>query len=198
MRTKSHISQYLRQLHNLLLGFVKHMLIIRNSQKADMSAMLTIINEAAHAYRGVIPDDRWREPYMPPDELEKEIAEGIRFWIAEEENRLLGVMGIQDKGEVALVRHAYVSPGTQRMGIGTRLLRHVESLTDKPILVGTWADASWAIEFYRRSGFTVVPRRQKDALLRRYWSIHSRQIESSVVLADERWMGAQQPAPADG
>jgi N-acetylglutamate synthase-like GNAT family acetyltransferase len=174
------------------------MLIIRNSQKADMSAMLTIINEAAHAYRGVIPDDRWREPYMPPDELEKEIAEGIRFWIAEEEDRLLGVMGIQDKGEVALVRHAYVSPGTQRLGIGTRLLRHVESLTDKPILVGTWADACWAIEFYRRSGFTVVPRRQKDALLRRYWSIHSRQIESSVVLADERWMETQQHAPADG
>lgn len=173
------------------------MLIIRNSQEADQSAMLTIVNEAAHAYRGVIPKDRWREPYMPPDELEKEIEGGIRFWIAEEEDRLLGVMGIQDKGEVALVRHAYVSPGTQRMGIGTRLLRHVESLTDKPILVGTWADASWAIEFYRRNGFTVVPRGQKDALLRRYWSIHSRQIESSVVLADDRWMGAQQKAPAD-
>ncbi len=135
---------------------------------------------------------------MPPYELEKEIAEGVGFWIAEEEERLLGVMGIQDKGEVALVRHAYVSPGTQRMGIGTRLLRHVESLTDKPILVGTWADASWAIEFYRRSGFSVVPRRQKGALLRRYWSIHPKQIESSVVLADERWMGAQQHAPVDG
>ena len=160
--------------------------------------MLAIVNEAAQAYRGVIPADRWREPYMPPDELEKEIADGVIFWVAEEHGRLLGVMGIQDKREVALVRHAYVTPTLQRKGVGTRLLRHVEGLTGKPVLIGTWADASWAIEFYRRSGFTVVPNRHKNALLRRYWSIPARQIETSVVLADARWMEAQPRAPADG
>jgi N-acetylglutamate synthase-like GNAT family acetyltransferase len=152
--------------------------------------MLAIVNAAAQAYRGVIPADRWHEPYMPPEELEKEIADGIVFWVAEEEGRLLAVMGIQDKGEVALVRHAYVAPTVQRTGVGTRLLRHVQGLTDKPILIGTWASASWAIEFYRRNGFTVVAPACKDSLLRRYWSIPPRQVETSVVLADGRWMDA--------
>ena len=136
--------------------------------------------------------DRWHEPYMPKDELVREIAQGIIFWVAEEEGVLLGVMGIQDKGAVALVRHAYVAPTTQRKGVGTRLLRHVQSLADKPILIGTWADASWAIEFYRRNGFTLVPDSHKNHLLRTYWSIPERQIETSVVLADRRWMEAQQ------
>jgi len=107
-------------------------------------------------------------------------------------------MGIQDKGAVALVRHAYVAPTIQRKGVGTRLLRHVEGLADKPILIGTWADASWAIEFYQRNGFTVVPNSHKDRLLRTYWSIPARQIETSVVLADARWTEAQQRASADG
>jgi N-acetylglutamate synthase-like GNAT family acetyltransferase len=160
--------------------------------------MLAIINDAAQAYRGVIPADRWREPYMPRDELEKEITEGVIFWVAEEEGCLLGVMGIQDKGEVALVRHAYVTPGMQRKGVGTRLLHHVGALADKPVLIGTWADASWAIEFYRRNGFTVVSHRRKDSLLRRYWSIPERQIETSVVLADNRWMEVLQRALVDG
>jgi GNAT superfamily N-acetyltransferase len=167
------------------------MVLIRKIQEADLGAMLAIVNDAAQAYRGVIPADRWREPYMPPDELEKEIADG-------ENGRLLGVTGIQDKGEVALVRHAYVAPTMQRKGVGRTLLRHVEGLTGKPILIGTWADASWAIEFYRRNGFTVVPNRHKDSLLRRYWSIPARQVETSVVLADGRWMEAQRRAPADG
>lgn len=170
-----------------MLGSAKRMLLIRKFREADLGVMLAIINDAAQAYRGVIPADRWREPYMPRDELEKEIAEGVAFWIAAEEGRLLGVMGIQDKGEAALVRHAYVAPGMQRKGVGTRLLHHVEGLADKPVLIGTWADASWAIEFYRRNGFTVVPNRHKDALLRRYWSIPARQVETSVVLADGRW-----------
>jgi N-acetylglutamate synthase-like GNAT family acetyltransferase len=120
--------------------------------------------------------------------LEKEISDGVVFWVAEEEGRLLGVMGIQDKGDVALVRHAYVAPNIQRSGVGTRLLRHVEGLADKPILIGTWDSASWAIEFYQRNGFTVVPNRDKDRLLQTYWSIPARQIETSVVLADGRWM----------
>ena len=134
---------------------------------------------------------------MPLDELTKEIADGVIFWVAEEDGCLLGAMGIQDKGEVALVRHAYVAPRTQRKGVGTRLLRHVVDLTDKPVLIGTWADASWAIEFYQRNGFRVVPNRYKDSMLRRYWSIPARQVETSVVLADGRWMSAQQRAPAD-
>ena len=157
--------------------------------------MLAMVNDAAQAYRGVIPVDRSREPYMQPDELEKEIVDCVIFWVAEEDWGVSGAMGIQDKGEVALVRHAYVAPAMQRRGVGTRLLRHVEGLTDKPVLIGTWADASWAIEFYRRNGFTVVPNRHKDALLRRYWSIPARQIETSVVLADGRWMEAQQRVP---
>jgi N-acetylglutamate synthase-like GNAT family acetyltransferase len=160
--------------------------------------MLAIVNAAAQAYRGVIPADRWREPYMPPDELEKEIVDGVVFWVMEEDGRLLGVMGIQDKGEVALVRHAYVTPNVQRKGVGTSLLRHVQGLTGKPVLIGTWADASWAIEFYRKNGFTVVPGTHKDSLLRRYWSIPARQVETSVVLADQRWMNAQQYAPTNG
>ena len=154
--------------------------------------MLTIVNAAAQAYRGVIPADRWREPYMPSDELEKEIAEGVVFWVAEEDGRLLAVMGIQDKGEVALVRHAYVAPTVQRKGVGTSLLRHVQDISGKPVLIGTWADASWAIEFYRRNGFTLVPNTHKNSLLRRYWSIPARQVETSVVLADGRWMESQQ------
>lgn len=161
---------------------------IRQSEETDLARMFDVINGAAQAYRGVIPPDRWHDPYMPRDELAKEIADGIVFWVAEGEGRLLGVMGIQDKGSVALVRHAYVAPAAQRSGVGTKLLRHVTGLADRPILIGTWADASWAIAFYRRNGFTVVPDDEKKNLLRTYWSIPERQIEVSVVLADERWM----------
>lgn len=155
--------------------------------------MLAIVTDAARAYRGVIPADRWHEPYMTAEELAREIAEGVVFWVAEQEGRLAGVIGLQDKGDVALVRHAYVASTTQRAGVGTRLLRHVEGLVDKPILIGTWAAASWAIEFYRRNGFTLVPSGHKDRLLKTYWSIPARQIETSVVLADGRWLEARQP-----
>jgi N-acetylglutamate synthase-like GNAT family acetyltransferase len=161
---------------------------IRRSRTADRPAMLAIINDAAQAYRGVIPPDRWHEPYMPAEELAAEIADGIAFWVAEEGERLLGVMGIQDKGEVALVRHAYVASSAQKQGIGTQLLRHVQGLAAKPVLVGTWAAATWAIAFYRKNGFSVVSQQDKDALLRKYWSIPERQIETSVVLADARYL----------
>jgi N-acetylglutamate synthase-like GNAT family acetyltransferase len=160
---------------------------IRQADDADLTQVLAIINEAAQAYRGIIPADRWHEPYMPEEELLHEIGSGVTFWVAEDDNRLLGVMGLQDKGAVALIRHAYVAPTTQRKGVGTQLLRHVQALAGKPILIGTWADASWAIDFYRRNGFTLVPSAEKDGLLRTYWSIPERQIETSVVLADERW-----------
>jgi N-acetylglutamate synthase-like GNAT family acetyltransferase len=174
------------------------MALIRKSREADSPAILAIINAAAQAYRGVIPPDRWHDPYMPADELEKEIADGILFWVAEEGGKLLAVMGMQDKGEVALVRHAYVAPTAQRKGLGTSLLRHVQSLSDKPVLIGTWADASWAIDFYLRNGFTLVPKARKEFLLRRYWSIPARQIETSVVLADGRWKDARLGAPMNG
>src|SRR5258706_15624798 len=160
--------------------------MIRKSVENDFTAMLAIINDAARAYRGVIPADRWHEPYMPADELSEEIASGVVFWVAEREGQLAGLMGIQDKGEVALVRHAYVAPDTQKTGVGTTLLPPVQSLTDKPILIGTWAAASWAIKFYRREGFTVVSVVPKDHQLRKYWSISVVQIATLVVLADRR------------
>jgi N-acetylglutamate synthase-like GNAT family acetyltransferase len=161
--------------------------LIRKSRDSDLPEILAIINGAAQAYRDVIPADRWHEPYMPRDELAKEIADGIVFWVAEEGGQLLGVMGMQDKVDVALVRHAYVAPAVQRKGVGQSLLRHVQGLAEKPVLIGTWAAASWAIEFYRRNGFTVVSPSDKNRLLRKYWSIPDRQIETSVVLADRRW-----------
>jgi GNAT superfamily N-acetyltransferase len=161
---------------------------VRRSTAADVPAIFAIVNDAARAYRGVIPADRWHEPYMPKEELEREIAAGIDFWVAEEGGKVLGVMGMQDKGDVALVRHAYTASAAQRKGIGSALLRHIERLTPKPVLIGTWADAKWAIDFYVRNGYTVVSHADKERLLRQYWSIPARQIETSVVLADRRWM----------
>jgi len=160
---------------------------IRLARDADRPTMLAIINDAAQAYRGVIPADRWHEPYMPAEELASEIGAGVVFWLAEEERGMVGVMGLQDKGDVTLVRHAYVAPAKQRKGVGQALLRHVRTLTGKPVLIGTWAAASWAIDFYKRNGFAVVSHEEKERLLRRYWSIPARQVETSVVLADERW-----------
>jgi GNAT superfamily N-acetyltransferase len=161
---------------------------VRKSTPADVPGIFAIVNDAAQAYRGVIPADRWHEPYMPMDELRREIAAGIEFWIAQEGSAVLGVMGMQDKGDVALVRHAYTATAAQRKGVGSELLRHIERLTPKPILIGTWADAQWAIDFYQRNGFTVVSHADKERLLRKYWSIPVRQIETSVVLADRRWV----------
>ena len=160
---------------------------IRLSREADRSEMLAIINDAAQVYRGVIPADCWHEPYMPAEELASEIGANVRFWVAEEEGRMVGIMGLQDKGDVTLVRHAYVAPAKQRKGVGQALLRHVLALTGKPVLIGTWAAASWAIEFYERNGFWRVSPEEKERLLRRYWSIPARQVETSVVLVDERW-----------
>ena len=170
-------------------------MIIRRSAAGDFGVILSIINDAARAYRGIIPADRWHEPYMPKEELTAEIDDGVEFWVAEDEGRVVGVMGVQDKGDVALVRHAYVVPGTQRSGIGTTLLRHIEGLVEKPILIGTWATASWAIEFYRRNGFDLVSQSEKDRLLRKYWSIPTRQIETSVVLASRAWTDSSRTSP---
>jgi N-acetylglutamate synthase-like GNAT family acetyltransferase len=156
--------------------------MIRECTQADFKTLLEIINDAAQAYRGVIPDDRWNEPYMPLDKLRKEIEDGIVFWGLEQDGQLMGVMGIQDKGRVTLIRHAYVRTGTQKMGVGTKLLHHLERMTGKPILIGTWASASWAISFYQKNGYALVSPEEKNRLLRKYWSIPERQVETSVVL----------------
>ena len=145
--------------------------------------MFSIINDAAQAYKGIIPADRWHEPYMSMAELKAQIADGIVFSGCESEGKLLGVMGIQDKGDVTLIRHAYVSTRERRKGIGEKLLKHLEATTRKPVLIGTWADATWAIRFYEKNGFRVQSRAETDRLLRKYWSIPERQIETSVVLA---------------
>ena len=155
---------------------------IRRCRDDDREAILAIVNDAAEAYRGVIPADRWHEPYMPADELAREIEAGVVFWGYEDGGELLGVMGIQDVGEVDLIRHAYVAPGRQRRGVGSALLERLAGSAERPMLVGTWAAAEWAIDFYRRHGFELVPRERTAELLRRYWSIPDRQIETSVVL----------------
>src|SRR3954453_20207141 len=155
---------------------------VRLCADEERPAILAIINAAAEAYRGVIPADRWHDPYMPGDELDGEIAAGVRFWGYENRGALLGVMGIQPVRDVVLIRHAYVAPGAQRRGIGGVLLEHLLGEATRPILVGTWAAAGWAIAFYRRHGFAVVERERTAALLRSYWTIPERQIETSVLL----------------
>jgi GNAT superfamily N-acetyltransferase len=149
---------------------------------ADRTAILAIVNAAAEAYRGVIPEDRWHEPYMPSDELDAEVAAGVAFWGYEEDGELLGVMGIQPVLDVVLIRHAYVAPSSQGRGVGGALLEHLLATVPGPVLVGTWAAAEWAIRFYERHGFTAVPRERVPELLRAYWDIPERQIETSVVL----------------
>jgi GNAT superfamily N-acetyltransferase len=148
----------------------------------DFDAMCAIINAAATAYAGVIPGDRYHVPYMAAKELRDEIADGVCFWGWHDPDGLSGVMGIQDIDDVTLIRHAYVRPARQGAGIGSRLLAHLMSLPHKPLLVGTWADATWAVRFYERHGFRLVSQEEKDRLLRRYWSIPARQVDTSVVL----------------
>ncbi len=161
--------------------------MIRKCEEIDFERILEIINDAAQAYKGVIPVDCWHEPYMSKEELRHEIEGGVCFWGFEEEGTLIGVMGIQDRGEVALIRHAYVRSDKRKQGVGTSLLHFLESTTEKPILIGTWADASWAIAFYEKNGYRLLPEEEKNRLLRKYWTIPERQIVNSVVLANKRW-----------
>jgi GNAT superfamily N-acetyltransferase len=155
---------------------------IRRCSDGEREAIFAIVNAAAEAYRGVIPADRWHEPYMPMAELDGEIAAGVEFWGYEEDGELLGIMGIQPLGEVDLIRHAYVLPASQGRGVGGALIAHLLRSATRPVLVGTWAAAEWAIRFYRRHGFEQVSSEEKDRLLRTYWTIPDRQIETSVVL----------------
>lgn len=169
--------------------------MIRKCYDTDFEAIYAIINDAAEAYRGVIPPDCWKEPYMTKEELRDEIDHGVEFWGYEDESQLAGVMGIQHIRDVALIRHSYVRTAKRNRGIGGAILSYLRQTT-RPILVGTWAAASWAIRFYEKHGFRLVSRVEKDELLRRYWSIPPRQIETSVVLADQKWFEvSQQPRP---
>jgi GNAT superfamily N-acetyltransferase len=156
--------------------------MIRRCRDEDREAILAIVNEAAEAYRGVIPDDRWHEPYMAAAELDGELAAGVVFWCYEDAGELLGVMGIQALADVDLIRHAYVRPRSQGRGIGGLLLEHLLQEAARPVLVGTWAAAEWAIAFYRGHGFELVAPDRTRELLERYWTVPDRQVETSVVL----------------
>ena len=167
--------------------------MIRKCTEDDLPALYAIINDAAQAYKGVIPEDRWHEPYMPMQELNQELRDGIQFWGYQSEGELIGVMGIQDKGDVDLIRHAYVKTSRRSQGLGTKLLRHLEQTTSKPILIGTWADATWAIRFYEKHGYRLLSRSETERLLRQYWCIPDRQVATSVVLANAAWTPAEKP-----
>jgi GNAT superfamily N-acetyltransferase len=159
---------------------------IRPCRDDERGAILAIVNAAAEAYRGVIPDDRWHEPYMDLRELDGEIAAGVAFWGHEADDALTGVMGIQPVGAFDLIRHAYVLPGSQGQGVGRALLAYLQRRSARPMLVGTWAAAEWAIRFYRNNGFELVSPERKTELLQTYWAIPERQVETSVVLASSR------------
>jgi N-acetylglutamate synthase-like GNAT family acetyltransferase len=160
--------------------------MIRQCNHNDFEAIYTIINDAAEAYKGVIPEDRWKIPYMSKNELQHEIDAGVVFWGYEEGGALVGVMGLQDIKNVTLIRHSYVGAARQGEGIGSQLLSELRRKSKKPVLIGTWAGAVWAIRFYEKHDFRLVSSEEKDRLLKTYWSIPERQIETSVVLADQR------------
>jgi GNAT superfamily N-acetyltransferase len=163
------------------------MKIITPCTSEEIPTIAEIINESAVAYKGVIPADRWHEPYMPMAELRAEIDRGVRFFGSRADGRLVGVMGIQDVKDVTLIRHAYVRSEYRRHGVGQELLAYLRELTEHPVLIGTWKAAVWAIRFYEKHGFAQVGEAEKNRLLQIYWTIPTRQVEESVVLADERW-----------
>ena len=162
--------------------------MIRPAEKKDTDVILTIINDAAQAYKGIIPDDRWHDPYMSMDELKEQIRDGVCFLCYEDGNEIIGVMGLQEKFDVSLIRHAYVKTIQRNSGVGTKLLSHLCRNSMKPILIGTWESATWAIRFYEKNGFVLVDSDTKTKLLKQYWNVPERQIETSVVLADNKWI----------
>jgi GNAT superfamily N-acetyltransferase len=164
--------------------------MIRCCDERDFELILSIINDGAHAYKDVIPADCWTEPYMSSDDLHAEMEDGVTFWGYEDNEGLKGVMGIQQVEDVTLIRHAYVRTSSQKLGIGGRLLSHLRKLAHGPVLIGTWADAVWAVRFYEKHGFHVVAPEQKEPLLKRYWNVPDRQAETSVILADSTWRDA--------
>ncbi len=156
--------------------------MIRPCTDSDVPDIFAIVNDAAQAYKGVIPSDRCHEPYMPVEELKEEIAAGVKFWGYEDGGQLIGVMAVQPVKGVTLIRHAYVKTGMRNRGIGGKLLAHLLGQTEGKILVGTWKAAGWAVRFYEKHGFQLVSEEEKNRLLKTYWNIPERQIETSVVL----------------
>ena len=165
----------------------KDIIMISKCEQKDFNEIYEIINDAASAYRGIIPADRWHEPYMTEEELTSQINEGVQFWSYIEGGKIVGVMGIQFKDDVTLIRHSYVRTINRKKGIGSKLLEHLCKISTTPVLIGTWADATWAIDFYKNHGFRLLPKEEKNNLLRKYWTIPVRQIEASVVLASSDW-----------
>lgn len=158
-------------------------MMIRDCDAADFETVLQIVNDGASAYRGVIPADRWHEPYMTASALRAEVAAGVAFRGWEDDGAgLVAVMGAQPVADVLLIRHAYVRTAWQRRGLGSRLIRDLLAGAHQPVLVGTWAAAGWAVAFYRKHGFILTTDAEKDRLLKTYWTVPARQIESSVVL----------------
>jgi GNAT superfamily N-acetyltransferase len=168
--------------------------MIRRCGARDFESIWAIINDGAQAYKGIIPADRWTEPYMSREKLQHEIDHGVVFWGYEDAGSLVAVMGIQQVHDVTLIRHAYVRTTHQKQGMGALLLSHLRNMANNPVLIGTWADAAWAIRFYERYGFQVVAPDEKQRLLKKYWTVPDRQIETSVVLADPKWREIQQPS----
>ena len=157
--------------------------MIRKLSSSDFEDILNVVIDAAQAYKGVIPHDRWKEPYMSAEELKKELDDGVEFYGLKENRVLLGVMGIQNVRDVTLIRHAYVLTNHQRRGVGEKLLNHLLPLAQtSTVLVGTWEAAGWAVRFYEKNGFKLVSKAEKNRLLREYWCIPERQVETSVVL----------------
>lgn len=163
--------------------------MIFKCEQSDFKDICDIINDAALAYKGIIPADRWHDPYMPEEELQAQINEGVQFWCWKEHGEMMGVMGIQYKDDVTLIRHAYVRSVYRNKGIGSKLLDHLASIAETPVLIGTWAAATWAIGFYEKHGFRLLSKKETELLLRKYWHIPERQIETSVVLANAEWKG---------
>ena len=170
--------------------------MIRRCTTQDFDQIHAIINDGAQSYKGIIPADRWTEPYMSAHQLQHEIDEGVIFWGYETSGQLSGVMGIQPVRDVTLIRHAYVLTTNQKQGIGAHLLAHLRTLATGPVLIGTWANATWAIRFYEKHGFQLIAGQEKDDLLRKYWTIPDRQVETSVVLADATWRKLNQKSSA--
>lgn len=158
-------------------------MIVKSDTVTDFDIIFDIINDASIAYKGIIPADRWKEPYMSKKELQTQISEGVEFYHYQEEGKIMAVMGIQPKEDVTLIRHAYVRTTARQKGIGGQLLQYFIHKVNTPILIGTWAAASWAIGFYKKYGFSILEAEAKNVLLKKYWSVPERQIETSIVLA---------------
>lgn len=170
-----------------LIRFLNTMIV--KCTNGDLPKIYEIVNDAASAYKGIIPADCYHDPYMSLDDLTDQIGQGVTFWCYKENTTIVGVMGIQERGDVTLIRHAYVRTVARGKGIGSKLLHHLSEMAEKPVLIGTWADANWAISFYQKHGFRLLGETEKDYLLSKYWTIPTRQKETSVVLANADWKG---------